>query len=367
MMKYMRFFLIATSFIFLISCSQHKVDSGRTQAGLSFPYQTYLDNMGEDECFPTIGNDGQGFDAISHNMVYPNLPDTLSLSHFADSLLQFYNIVLAFNTMAYDVGTAERYMGERDFGLEQADALDSINLSGIHISEIKDLIRIICQKGASTIRRGEMPNDQDVSEIGQFYDAFNKFSDPLYKAHLDDCEFDPTEIISNYQEIHSKALTDTVSFRAELLNMVRTETDFQKKCVLARELAYANYHSPERNDKQIVSVLDNLLKSNKYSPLLGELWRMWRCMLQINIFSSRSNDSAMYNLFYNQMRNRVALVYIAHLKTHYHDKLAFKEFARLTTTYNIVRNSECMFGNNGNLEDMELFYSVFQSEKDEDK
>lgn len=94
---------------------------------------------------------------------------------------------------------------------------------------------------------------------------------------------------------------------------------------------------------------------------------MWRCMLQINIFSNRSNDSAMYNLFYNQMRNQVALVYIAHLKTHYHDKLAFKEFARLTITYNIVRNSECMFGNNGNLEDMELFYSVFQSEKDEDK
>lgn len=367
MMKHMRFFLITSSLILLISCGQNKVDSGRLNTLLSFPYQPYLDNMGEDEYFPTIGNDGQGFDAISHNMVYPNLPDTLSLSHYADSLLQFYNIVLAFNTMAYDVGTAERYIGEHDFGLGQADALDSINLSGIHITEIKNLIRIICQKGASTIRRGEKPNDQDVPEIRQFYDAFNKFSDPLYKAHLDDCEFNPAEIISNYQEIHSKALIDTASFRAELLNMIRTETDFQKKCVLARELAYANYHSPERNDKQIVSVLDNLLKSNKYSPLLGELWRMWRCMLQINIFSSRSNDSAMYNLFYNQMRNRVALVYIAHLKTHYHDKLAFKEFARLTTTYNIVRNSEYMFGNNGNLEDMELFYSVFQSEKDEDK
>lgn len=48
--------------------------------------------------------------------------------------------------------------------------------------------------------------------------------------------------------------------------------------------------------------------------------------------------------------------------THHHDKLAFKEFARLTTTYNIVRNSECMFGNNGNLEEIVLFYSVLHPE-----
>ena len=358
MIQSMRFFFHVTTLLILTSCGLNKTDRESKMPELPFPYQVYLDSIDEDGCFPTIGNDGQGFNAISHNIVYPELPDTLSLSHYADSLLQFYNIILAFNTMAYDIGTAERYIGEFDYGLEQADALDSINLSGIKIPEIKELIRSICQKGAKTIRRGEKPNEQDVPEIGQFYDAFNEFSDPLYEAHIDDREFDPTVLIDNYQEIHSKALTDTTSFRSELLNMVRTETDFQKQCVLARELAYANYHSHERNDMQIVSVLDNLLRSNKYSPLLGELWRMWRCLLQIEILGSRSNDGAMYNLFYNQMRNRVVLVYIAHMKSHYNDKLAFKEFVRLTRTHNIVRNSSYMFGNNGNLEDIELFYSV---------
>lgn len=180
-MKYIRFFLIESSLILFISCNQNKVDGERTQDGLSFPNQTYLDNMGEDECFPTIENDGQGFDAISHNIVYPELLDTLLLRHYADLLAQFYNIVLAFNTMVYDVGTAERYIRELEFRLEQADALDSIDLSGIHISEIKDLIRIICQKGASAIRRGEKPNDQDVPEIKQLYDAFKKFSDPIQR------------------------------------------------------------------------------------------------------------------------------------------------------------------------------------------
>lgn len=46
----------------------------------AFPYQTYLDSIGEDESFPTIGNDGGGFDAISNNICYPEMPDTLSLS-----------------------------------------------------------------------------------------------------------------------------------------------------------------------------------------------------------------------------------------------------------------------------------------------
>ena len=104
-----------------------------------FPYQSYLDSVdaNEDEIFPTIGDDGNGFNAISHKIRYPQIPDSLSLNHFADSLLQFYNIVLAFNTMAYDIGTAERYMSESDSGLEQADALYSINLSGISDREIK--------------------------------------------------------------------------------------------------------------------------------------------------------------------------------------------------------------------------------------
>lgn len=367
MKKSMRFCIIATALLLLISCGQNKAVGQGNIYELAFPYQAYLDSVGDGESFPTIGNDGKGFNAISHNIVYPELPSNLSASLYADSLLQFYNIALAFNTMAYDVGTAERYMDEQgDFGLKQANALDSINLSGIHLPKIKEVMRIICRKNAAIIRKGGKPNEHEISEIEQFYDVFNDFADRLYDAHFDDGEFDPAKIISNYGEIHSKALTDTTSFRNELLERVLSENDFQKQCVLARELAYANYHSPQRDDKQIVAVLDKLLKSGKYSPLLGELWRMWRCKLQLNFLGGRSNDSAMYNLFYNEMRNRAALVYIAHMVENPEDKLAFKEFTRLATTYNIVRNGPGAFGNNANLDDMELFYSVFNSDSNEE-
>ena len=85
MMKHMQSFLTAIALLLLISCGQNKTDSESKMSELPFPYQVYLDSIGENESFPTIGNDGQGFNAISQNIVYPELPDTLSLSHYEDT------------------------------------------------------------------------------------------------------------------------------------------------------------------------------------------------------------------------------------------------------------------------------------------
>lgn len=349
--------LIASQILF--SCSQNKA-AETSKDDLSFPYQSYLDNMDEDEMFPTIGLDGQGFDPITKNIEYPELPDSLSSSLFADSLLQFYNVVLAYNTMAYDAGTAGRYMDSPEFCMQHAASLDSINLSGIKNPQLKELLSVICHKQARAIRNGDGADEIEIPEVEQFYKAFEEIMDPLHSAHYDNVAFDAAEVMPGYAEIHDKVLSDTTSFRNELLDMVLSETDFQKKCILAREFAYANYNSgANRDDKQVVAVIDKLLRANEYSPLLGELWSMWRCLLQADILGGRSNDSAMYNLFYNQMRNKIALMYIAQLSSNTHDKLAFKEFSDLTTTYNIVRNSEFMFGNNANLDEMSLFYAVF--------
>ena len=356
--------LIFTSLLVCIlgSCSNNKESPVELKAP-AFPYQTYLDSIGEDESFPTIGNDGSGFDAISNNICYPEMPDTLSSSLFADSLLQFYNMAIAFNTIAYDVSTAERYMSEADFMLEHADALDSINVDGIHDPKIKGALVKLSKKAGMWIRVGKKPNEQQNEEVGEFYDLFNAFINPLFEAHMSDEEFNPAEIVEDYANIHSKAISDTATFRSELLQQVLRESDFGKKCVFAREFAYANYKSPYRDDKELVAVIDPILRANNYSPLLGELWLMWRTALQIDIFGGPSNYSAMYNLFYNDMRNRIALVYIAYLKTHPYNKLAFSKFATLAMEYNITRNSEYPFGNNSVLDEMSLYYEIWKKNK----
>lgn len=352
--------VIAIAMIMLPSCTPDKSGNSEFNVPL-FPYQSYLDSIGEDEYFSTIGDDGQGFNAISHKIRYPKLPDTLKSNLFADSLLLYYNIALAFSTLAYDNGTAERYMSEPDIRLPFADALDSINLDGISDPEIKNRLMAVAKNAAKCIRDSVELSSEKTEAIKKFYDVFNCYSKALYMSRPPKNEFVPQSVLADYEDIHDKALTDTASFRRELLGMTLAECDFSKKCVLAREYAYSNYKSPKRNDKEVVAVMDTILRTNKYSLLLRELWRMWRVMLQMNIFGGPSNDSAMYNLFYNDMRNRVALVYIEHLAHSPNDDIAFTEFVRLAHDYNIVRNSEFLMGNNANLEDMELFYSIFKT------
>lgn len=346
--------------VLLSSCVNNKSDS-RGLIVPSFPYESYLDSIGEDDSFPTIGDDGQGFNAISQKIRYPELPDTLTSSLFADSLLQYYNIALAYNTLAYDNGSAERYMSNQEMRLPYADALDAINLEGISNSEIKSKLRNIAENAAKCIRDSVELSAEKTEAIKRFYDTFDKFFSALLNNRFSKNEFTPQSVLADYENIHAKALTDTALFQRELLNKTLAECDFSKKCVLAREYAYSNYNSPKRNDKEVVAVIDIILRTNEYSPLLRDLWRMWRVMLQMNIFGGRSNDSAMYNLFYNDMRNRIALVYIDHLVHNPNDTIAFMEFVRLAYDYNIMRNSGFLLGNNANLEDMELFYSIFKT------
>lgn len=337
----------------IAGCSKKKIEN-RMQAP-PFPYEAYLELSEEDQWSPKIGNDGYGFDAISNNIRYPELPVELSLSHFADSLLLMYNTILAYNTKAYDVSTAERYMNDSTLCLEQANALDSINLSGIHNEKIRYALLACSQNAGHWIKKGKYPNEQENQEIGDFYNTYDEILIPFIDNHISDEDFDPNNVIENYRTIHKQAINDTLSFRYELLKLVRAEQDFQKQCVLAREFAYANFKSKERNDKELVAIIDPILRSNEYSPLLYDLWLMWRTALQKDILGSPSNDGAMYNLFYNDMRNRIAVRFITHLKNNPFDKIAFNKFASLAMEYNITRNSPCYFGNNSILDEMSLY------------
>lgn len=345
----------------LLSCSNKNNDTAPEVP--PFPYQEYLDSMGEDDYFPTIGDDGDGFNAISDKIRYPELPSTLSFNLFADSLLQMYNTILAFNTLAYDISTAERYMEESDFERGHADVIESINLSGIKNEKIKNLLANVAHYAASNIRQGKYTSEQEITEVKEFYESYNSLYDNFLDYHLSDSEYSPALILPGYDDIHAKAIADTTSFRDELLQNVLQEQDFEKKCILAMELAYANFGNPNRDDMELVAVIDPILRSGNYSHLIGELWLIWRTALQTGIFSGMSNDSAIYNLFYNEMRNRVALTYIEHLAANPNDDLAFLNFFRMAMALNITRNSPSLFGNNSILDEMNIYNEIWNKEE----
>lgn len=133
--------------------------------------------------------------------------------------------------------------------------------------------------------------------------------------------------------------------------------------LLYHYFSYANYKNPEGDDKQLVAVLDQILRSNQYSPLLGELWLMWRTALQMHILGSSSNYTSMYNLFYNDMRNHVALLYITRLAEHPEDNNAFLNFYNLAMEHNITRKSSCPVGNNSMINEMDLYEEIWKKKE----
>lgn len=328
-----------------------------------FPYEEYLETTEGDQLSPNIGDDGRGYNAISNKIRYPKLPKDVSLSPFADTLLLMYNTIMAYNTLVYDSSTADRYMNDTTLCTAQANALDSINLSGIKNERLRDAILACSKKESQFIKSGVRPSEEEYPEIDKFYNVFGDVFNPFMDNHYSGEEFAPENVVKDYTTIHRKAITDTLSFRGELLKRVCSEKDFQKKCVLAREFAYANRKSKERNDKELVAIIDPLLRANEYSPLLYDLWLMWRTALQSSIIGSKSNYGAMYNLFYNDMRNRVAMTYLTHLSENPDDKVAFNKFADLAMQFNIIRNSPCMFGNNSLLDEMSLYHEWFDNEE----
>lgn len=346
------------------SGSESEIKSSKTVP--SFPYQKYLDSIGEDEAFPYIGDDGNGFNAISHKIRYPEMPGNLRQSLFADSLLQLYNTVLAYNTVAYDISTGERYLEEEKRVKQVAAALDAVNLSGIDNVEIKNAIADLSKVSADLLRHGQYPNGQNsFPEVDRFYSAYNNIYDTFLDTHLAAGEYEPSAVLDNYAEIHEKALSRSPNVRDELLQMVLQENNFERKCILAREFAISNFDSSlYDNIEEFISVLDEILRSDEYSPMKHELWLMWRTGLQLYLFGGRSNDSAMYNLFYNDMRNLVALNFISHLKENPHDSVAFLNFFRLVKEPNIVRNSSFFLGNNANINQMELYYEKLNKEEE---
>lgn len=342
----------------------------------AFPYQSYLDGA-KDE-FPLIGDDQYGFSPISHKIRYFEVPDSLKDNRLVDSLALLYNASLAMCALQYDAGTVSRFINDNDFDHNEfANAFKNINLSGVKDKEMRATLLALGHAGAKEIRAGNSPQDRSYSSMDKFNSLFEKMLDSLFDNRNTEEEYHPEKIVSDLKTIHTFAtdsnavykgvLIDTTkmkvegyslkdaSFREELFIKTLLETDFEKKCIYAREFAYSNYGSRRGNAKELVAVIDPLLNSGEYSPLLTDLWIIWRTALQTSVFSGRSNYSAMYNLFYNDMRNKVATTFIAHIATNPDDLIAFNEFVRLLFITNIIRDSRCFFGNSANLDEMEMY------------
>ena len=354
MYKFLTFILLLLAFA---SCSSKTGSDKLNPEDIpTFPYEEIIAATDSTEYFLIIGDDGNGFQPIVNHIKYLEGEHRGINRQYADSLQEAYNFTLAFNALAYDTGTYMRYIDDDIDKMDFANAMDSMIMPTISDASLRESFNSLRTQVAKMMRQGE-PIVEDTTLIANIYARNNEIWGKILNSSSEDPEtFNPETILPDYTTIHEIAIIDTVNGRDRLLAMTLNEPDFQKKTLLAKEFAYANFNSKVREAELLVSVIDPLLTAGQYSPILDELWLMWRTMLQLHIFSSGSNDSAMYNLFYNKMRNRVAKTLLDYIQTHRDDDVALASFINLMMQYNICRNSGCLFGNNANLDEMNLYY-----------
>lgn len=339
------------------SCSVKK--SGEYTSNTSYEdcrawYLNYVsDTTNYDGYFLIFGDDGNGFIPIS-NMLEPLKFEEKRNNDFIDTLVWLYNATQLLDVMIYDCSTIDRYNG--DFNPEPyADAIGGIEVSGIANEELSSAFLALSQAIAKDIRNGQRTDTIYYGEILHLHRVMDKLFGEFVDSHYKEVCYDCGEYVPDYETVHAKAIADTVHYRDELLQMVFDEEDFEKQCIYAREFAYANYHNLNGETVDVVAVIEDLLGTTEYSPLLFDLWLMWRTALQGGVLSGISNDSSMYNLYYNAMRRRVAYRYITRLNEKPHDELAFNGLLRLIYRSSIIRNSDCYVGNNCFLDQMDIY------------
>ncbi|MDE7394220.1 MAG: hypothetical protein K2M80_07085, partial [Muribaculaceae bacterium] len=312
---------------------------------LVFPYQDILQqDFNDQQTSFIIGDDGDGFQPVSDKIRYPKVPAGAYYSASTDSLLQYYNVQLALHALESDIYAAERYSDDTDYIDATIEAIGSINLSGIKDKTLHDKLKRLADAYANCVRTDN--NDEIPGLSEDLFTPLAQFGSRLQTPEVLDAGFRKDSLIADIKEVYTNAVSDS-TYSATLLDRVIAEQDFERQTILTHPLMIAYQINPDANNDEVFAIIDHQLRDGRYSTELVWLWKIWRVFLQTDYFSGLSNDSPFYNLFYNDMRNRVAITLLNHINQQPDDLIALVMFNNLCNERNICRGgADNLFGNN---------------------
>ena len=151
-----------------------------------------------------------------------------------------------------------------------------------------------------------------------------------------------------------------------ILNELNNCKTFDEQCALWRNWADSDKSNME--DEWLVAVGDRLMRSGKYSPLLGRIWLTWRALCQ-SIHFGLSRDSSIPNHYYNEFRKMVYIACLRRIERHPDDIYAIHCAYSTGGRINLLRYGESDMGNDALMETFRMmpnrFPSIFSDGEDE--
>lgn len=137
--------------------------------------------------------------------------------------------------------------------------------------------------------------------------------------------------------------------------------NFDEQCSLWQ--LWANCPPPlDDEDRWIAAVGCRLMNSGRYSPVMDDVWTMWRAMVQM--FFGQSRDSYIPNQYYNEYRKTCYVSCLRHIERFPNDNYAMNSAAVLYGYHNLLRYGIFPYGNDGYVEYMQQLGQRFKKEEE---
>lgn len=145
-----------------------------------------------------------------------------------------------------------------------------------------------------------------------------------------------------------KMVEDSKDRSAAFLHAVLQARSYKEQCALCM-LAINTVP-----DSIVLAIMQELLSKGKYCEFAYTFWKGWRSRCQLYYFG-HSRDSKLADELFNIYRKKSFIACLDQLMKKPTDKLASWNLNMFLTTFNTIRNGSCIYGNDANLEDVEIF------------
>lgn len=247
------------------------------------------------------------------------------------------------------------------FDMDVHDAIKKMDCSIIKDDSIKAYACNYKNQILSILSDTSIQDSVKLEKIGMAYSfVYGKLVDRYHVSHYGELseekyqeKYDKKEVVQDYDSIFSLRGTSDTTYLKQLANEAKS---FDAKCIYTLEYAHTVTDDLEH---PAIKGLEYLMKSEKYSIYLYEIWRTWRCLLQEDCFGS-SKDSEIPNDLYNRMRLVCAHTILEYIIQHSSDIMAINQFIVLSSINNIERYGVYPYGNQNMMEQLELFYERYK-------
>ena len=251
------------------------------------------------------------------------------------------------------------------FDMDVQDAIKQMDCSIIKDDSIKTYVCNYKNQILSVLSDTSIQDSVKLEKIGMEYSfVYGKLVNRYHVSHygkLSEDEYqemyDKENFVQDYDSIFSLRGTSDATYLKRLADEAKS---FDAKCIYTLEYAHT---ITEDWEHPAIKSLEYLMKSEKYSIYLHEIWRTWRCLLQENLGSSK--DSEIPNDLYNRMRLVCAHTILEYIIQHPSDIMAINQFIVLSSINNIERYGVYPYGNQNMMEQLELFYERYRDELEE--